>query len=218
MKKRMVMVTSLMLAVLLIGGGTFAWFTASATPARNDFKAGTLKMGLHDVFTTSLAQNVNPGDCFQKAVWVCNTGTKKMYVRVRVTEESVDGLSFAGVVNYNINTDYWVPHSDGWIYYKYILPANSSLSSTAPLFKLNTWCKKIPSLCFDGEAMTNDFQGKAYSVVIESEAVQTTNGAPGAVWGSPHARSSEGGFDFLLDEELGFEAPVVIEDADVVEE
>lgn len=226
MKKRsIVLVTSMMLAVLLIAGGTFAWFTASADPVRNEFKAGTLEMGLYDVFNTCLAQNVNPGDCFQKAVWVCNTGTKRMYVRVKVSEEFA-GLPTVGVVNYNINDKYWVDHGDGYYYYKYQLPKGCC---TPPLFKLNTRCKKIPSLCFDGEAMNDDYQGKDFTVIIESDAVQVTNGAPAAVWGSPHGvnqpamqmigeQEENNAFDFLLEEELGFEAPELFADEDVVEE
>jgi hypothetical protein len=63
-----------------------ARFTDKAD-AVNTFKAGTVKIELHDEFDEEAAQNVNPGDCYDKVVYVENTGTMDAYVRVKLTPE-----------------------------------------------------------------------------------------------------------------------------------
>ncbi|HRC54029.1 MAG TPA: SipW-dependent-type signal peptide-containing protein, partial [Bacillota bacterium] len=50
MKKRNLVLGSIVvLAALLIVGGTMAWFTAEADPVTNTFTAGTVEIELHDV-------------------------------------------------------------------------------------------------------------------------------------------------------------------------
>ena len=71
MKKQKWMIGSaILLAVLIVAGGTMAWFTATTPAVKNEFKAGTLKMNLVDAYCE--ATNVNPGDCYEKNVFVNN--------------------------------------------------------------------------------------------------------------------------------------------------
>ena len=67
MKKRSIMLGSVViLAVLLVVGGTMAWFTAEAKPVVNTFKAGTVDINLIDEFPENGIENVNPGDTHSK--------------------------------------------------------------------------------------------------------------------------------------------------------
>ena len=169
MKKRTLMIGSvILLVVLLIGGGTFAWFTYTTKPVVNNFQAGTLKYSVFECFDESKAKNVNPGDCFDKWVWFKNTGTKKMFIRVKVTPEFEGGLPVDGVVKFNIPSPW--KFKDGYFYYPYaILPG---------------YCVQLlDKVCFDGPNMTNEYQGKKFTLTIMSEAIQSTNGAPTALWG-----------------------------------
>lgn len=165
MKKRnMMLLTSMLLAVLIIAGGTFAWFTASTAPIKNEFKAGTLKFKTYECFDKHAAENVNPGDCIGKSVYFQNTGTKRMYVRVKVTPNFDETIA-----NMPINVG-WVEHN-GYYYYRFpVLPG----WFTTPLMN---------KVCFDGEGMGNEYQGQEMTLQIEPEAVQVTNGASTHVWG-----------------------------------
>ena len=158
------MATSMLLAVLIVAGGTFAWFTASTKPIKNEFKAGTLKFNTYECFDKLRAKNVNPGDCIGKSVYFKNTGTKKMYIRVKVT--------------HNLNPDIveFTPNL-GWVqqgeYYYYRFPVLPGWH-TIPL---------MDKVCFSGENMGNEYQGAEFNLTLEPDAVQTTNGAPMAEWG-----------------------------------
>lgn len=177
-KRRMILMTSMVLAVLLIAGGTFAWFTAKAEDVENDFKAGTVELDLKECFYDCGADNVNPGDCFYKHVYIKNTGTKKARFRIKLDNQFEDGLPTDGVVKYDLykgllNYRYWKDGGDGYIYYRNTLRPGQY---TRPLFKND-------KICFDGEAMNDDYQGKKFTMTIGAEAIQSSNGAPEEEWG-----------------------------------
>jgi predicted ribosomally synthesized peptide with SipW-like signal peptide len=182
MKKRSLMLgTAIMLAVLLVAGGTMAWFTASTEPVENEFTAGTLMIELVDEFEG--APNVNPGDCYAKDVYVINTGTKRALVRIEkdmVLNSNPNGPADIaldiGVVEYELGQG-WVEDEDGYFYYEDILlpGENGEGERTTSLFAENEEGKNI---CFAGEGMDNDYQGAELTITIEAEAIQATNGAP----------------------------------------
>lgn len=168
-KSKLMLGTVMMLAVLLVAGGTLAWFTAKADPVVNEFTAGTLKMNLVDSYCE--ATNVNPGDCIDKVVFVENTGTKRMFVRIKLTPE-FPNMSDAdlNLVDFPILNG-WVLHTDGYYYYPHeVLPG----ADTPNLIK---------KVCFDGPGMGNEYQGAYFTLTVESEAIQVTNGAALAEWG-----------------------------------
>ena len=90
-RKNLLIGSALVLAALLVVGGTMAWFTAAAEPVTNTFIAGTVEIKLHDedgqgaVFSPNGITNVNPGDEYGKVVYVENTGSKAVYVRVKLS-------------------------------------------------------------------------------------------------------------------------------------
>jgi predicted ribosomally synthesized peptide with SipW-like signal peptide len=175
MKKRTIMIGSaILLAVLLVAGGTMAWFTASTDPVGNVFTAGTVAIELTDNFEG--APNVNPGDCYEKEVYVTNTGTKRALVRIKkdMVFKNVNEEDLAmDVVEYMLGEN-WTYEEDGYFYYNQVLAPETDQSPagmTTPLFKDN-------KICFDGEDMDNSYQGAQFTITVKAEAIQATNGAP----------------------------------------
>lgn len=185
MKKRnMMLLTSMMLAVLLIAGGTFAWFTASADPVVNEFTMGTLDIKVHENFCPPT--NVNPGQCFNKDIWIENTGSKRAVVRIGIDEafEMAGGAGWLGtdVISYTLGYGWFKKTIGGEDYFVYnrVLggsnyPWSSEYKKTTNLFK--------GCICFDGKKMGNEFQGATYTMTVNAEAIQATNGAPWDEWG-----------------------------------
>lgn len=174
MKKRnTVLILTSLLVVLLVAGGTVAWFTASADPVVNEFTAGTLIMSVDECFNACDARNVNPGDCIQKHVRFHNDGTKRMFVRVELEAlfKDKDGavLDPDGIVSYDIGPD-WVLVGDYYYYTKEV----KSGKYTGEI---------ISEVCFDGPAMDNDYQGAKFTLTVKSEAIQVTNRAAQTEWG-----------------------------------
>jgi predicted ribosomally synthesized peptide with SipW-like signal peptide len=164
-KRNMVFVTSMLLVVLLIAGGTFAWFT-DVTPLKiNKFKAGTLDITLIDRFCPDLAQNVNPGDCYFKEVYVRNDGSKKAVVRIKKDMAFEGGLSLAPV-SASISSD-WFEKNGYYVYKKVLNPGQS----TTGLFAMN-------KICFSGPLMDNTYQGKTFDIKVKAEGIQASNNAP----------------------------------------
>lgn len=195
MKKRnMIVGISILLIVLLIGGGTFAWFTAKTEAVTNEFTAGTVEIELIDKFDG--APNVNPGDCYRKEIYVKNTGTKKAYIRIKADAVFDNPALSTSVLRYGINDPInWGPinllpgweFKDGYFYYnRIVLPGYH----TRPLLESNR-------VGFDGPSMDDDYQGAKLDIKIQAEAIQATNGAIQAEWGvsfptvMPYARGVE---------------------------
>lgn len=164
-KSNFILGFGIILSLLLIAGGTLAWFTSTTDPVVNSFTAGTLNIELVDKFDASKAQNVNPGDCFEKDVYVINTGTKRAGIRIKADMAFEDDLDIS-IVNYSLNYKWEL--RDGYYYYKEILPPNSRTQS---LFENS-------QICFNGPNMGNHYQGKKFTIEVLAEAIQVTNGAP----------------------------------------
>ena len=198
MKKRNMVVMSMMLfVVLLIGGGTFAWFTAQAEPIVNEFQAGTMEIVLHEEFEPVV--NLNPGDCYQKVIYVENTGSKSAYIRILADAVWTPRLGVPAselsddVIGYGINGPYWdwewdwypfyghyefvdgweFKEDDGYFYYTKVVPEGGY---TAPLLSCNR-------ICFNGPMMGNEYQGAQLDIIINAEAIQGTHNAVTEVWG-----------------------------------
>jgi len=194
-KKNLLIGSALVLAALLVVGGTMAWFTAGAGPVTNTFIAGTVEIELHDVtyddlqvlvpFPENGIQNVNPGDEYTKIVYVENTGSKAVYVRVYLTPAWTKGtgslpLDVEGVdmATFPIVGTDWVLHTDGWYYYTEPLAG-------APADEVNrVTTHLIEKVEFAGAAMTNDYQGATFTLTVEAEAVQASHEAYKDEWGT----------------------------------
>lgn len=217
MKKRKWMLGStLILVLLLVVGGTLAWFTATADPVVNEFTAGTVDLELIDIFDG--APNVNPGDCYSKVIYVKNTGTKRAYIRIKA-DAVFDGGQSTDVLRYGITKPTnWGPinllpgwtEKDGYFYYNRMVHPGHY---TQPLLKCNR-------ICFDGPSMDNTYQGAKLDITINAEAIQATNGAIQAEWGvsfptvvpygaeepADEMLTEQDVLNIIAEEEAGFEA------------
>ena len=171
------------LVILLVAGGTMAWFTATAPEATNVFEAGTVAIVLHDKtlspneegtameetdFPVAGFTNVNPGDKFDKIVYLENIGSKRAFVRIKLTP-SFDGGQDVSVVTYPILNG-WILHTDGWYYYPFEVAAEAFTPHL------------IEEVIFAGLAMDNGYQGAKFTLKVEAEAIQVTNGAALDQW------------------------------------
>ena len=194
-RKNLLIGSALVLAALLVVGGTMAWFTAAADPVTNKFTAGTVEIELHDVggydseqnevaFPDDGIPNVNPGDEYLKTVYVENTGSKAVYVRVKLTPAWTKGtgslpLQVGGVdmATFPIVGTDWVLHTDGWYYYTE--PLAGAVVDVANAVTTHL----IEKVKFAGAAMTNDYQGATFTLKVEAEAVQASHEAYKDEWG-----------------------------------
>lgn len=173
MKKRNIMIFSVVaLLTLLVVGGTMAWFTSTPEEVINRFKAGTVIITVNDTFNTETAKNVNPGDEYEKIVSVTNSGTKKAYIRVKLTPEFEGGLD-TSVASFPIESEKWIDGEDGWYYYKEIVPGGESTDNI------------IEKVIFSGNEMGNAYQGKGFTLTVEAQAVQASHYAFRDEWEKP---------------------------------
>jgi len=193
-KKNLLIGSALVLAALLVVGGTMAWFTAAAGPVTNTFTAGTVEIELHDVqmdngeellFPENGIGNVNPGDEYEKIVYVENTGSEAVYVRVRLTPAWTKGESSlplqvgsVDMATFPLLNNGWVLHTDRWYYYTEPLAGAGDNVANAVTTHL------IEEVKFAGKEMTNAYQGATFTLTVEAEAIQASNGAAQDKWGT----------------------------------
>ena len=181
MKSRMLIsLLVIALAAAAIGGATMAWFTDEAEVADVTFTAGTLKIAADQIIPVETAkfENVNPGDKYCVGWEIKNDGSKRMELRFGALKGWVDfdlgdlkdPAHIAICPNYQ---DDWkiIPTGEGFeVYY-----------TNGPIEPEDT-VRLVLVVAFDGEGMGNEFQGESFTLGGQFEAVQTTNGAPEAVW------------------------------------
>jgi predicted ribosomally synthesized peptide with SipW-like signal peptide len=173
-RKIMFSLVIIVMALALVIGGTFAWFTA-VDELENVFTAGTVMIDADEkfVFAETLdPTNVNPGDCFNKQFEIENTGTKFILLRLQLSGE----WSFETTVDPAIlpvaDVDGWIYHNGYWYYDGKIAPSAKVDFGDASF-----------EICFDGPTMDNEFQGEFYTLTISFEAIQASNNASEPVWG-----------------------------------
>jgi|GEM_PF-796317 len=88
-------IVSVVLVATLIGGATFALFTANTSNANNTFTAGTVKISNANKTTWSANfDNMAPGDTVTKTITITNTGSLELEFAGRI--ESRTGDLFQG--------------------------------------------------------------------------------------------------------------------------
>jgi alternate signal-mediated exported protein len=179
----------IVLALAAITGGTLAWFTDQTSTTSNTFTAGTVKIRADESenFTASVT-NWNPGDHREEKLEVVNTGSKRLFLRVKITEEwknttgvDTDKITFArdaanvdwydSVEDKSITWNKegkWVNIGDYW-YYNEILDKDDIITF-------------LGSVGLKGAETSNDYQGATYSIDLTFDAIQVTHGAEES-WG-----------------------------------
>lgn len=169
MKRKLLILFSVIAVLALMSAGTLAYFTTS-DKATNVITAGNLKLEVHETTKDgtefpSEGVVVMPGDTVSKIVTVENTGAHPMYVRVRLSRSvNDDALTADNCISMNINTKYWTYNdADDYYYYKKQLLAGET---TKALFT------KVE---ISGEAVDNAYMGKQFNVNVAAYGVQSEN-------------------------------------------
>ena len=191
------------LAVLAIGGGTLAWFTAQANIEPNLFTAGILEIDADEEWSygSEGLTNWNPGDCTEKEITVEVTGTKRAFIRVLITETwslpqeegEPNVITYhkrdAANVNWSVDGKAWPGDPEKW---QMITSGEGEEAVTYWYYKgmfdpdEDDGPKKVTVLskvCLAGAETGNDYQGATYTLSMNFEAIQVTNEAVNNAWG-----------------------------------
>lgn len=169
MKKKIMILSLIVVCLSLCIGGTLAYYTATET-ARNVITSGSIDIELIETDAEGNpfedVSGVMPGMAVDKIVTVKNVAANECWVRVRV-EKNIElaqgktGTPDLSLLKIDFNTADWT-EKDGYYYY------NSKLDpaeTTIPLFTTVT---------FD-EAMDNLYAGCTADVTVKAQAVQAAN-------------------------------------------
>lgn len=186
------MIVSLLLiglAAIIVGGATMAWFTDDATVADATFTAGTVKVSAGEPSVALpdgvFAGNINPGDCSTVTWKICNIGTKKANLGVKLDDEWVSGLTAANVSYAPAEDSGWVLYeeNDGSIWAYYVDgPVDGTYNNDGDNYEPKC-VDLVLVLVFDGATTNNDYQGDTYKIGGEVLAAQATHDASDAIFG-----------------------------------
>jgi predicted ribosomally synthesized peptide with SipW-like signal peptide len=142
----------------LIGAGTFAIFTSSATNAGNTFTAGTLKIGLEPATAIIDVDNMAPGDSGSQTLTVANNGSLEL--RYDIAEELTGALA-AGADGLKVT----IEDAAGNV----ITPGDNNRVLAAGATEVLTIGYELPL------AADNTYQGAEATLGITVNAEQTAN-------------------------------------------
>ncbi|HHY69551.1 MAG TPA: hypothetical protein GYA09_05120, partial [Firmicutes bacterium] len=117
-------------------------------------------------------------------VYVENTGSKAVYVRVKLSPEWSGDLPNVVTI---ADEDYVMadfPILDGWEYYEGWYYYKNPLAGAAAGEPNPVTTHLIEKVIFAGAAMTNDYQGATFTLKVEAEAVQASHEAYKDEWGT----------------------------------
>jgi predicted ribosomally synthesized peptide with SipW-like signal peptide len=184
-KNKIIAISTAVILLALIAGGTLAWFQYEDT-AVNLVTTGSVEVavgftkasgGSEVQLEPNQEDRMMPGSIRSSIVRVRNTGISPAYVRAKVVKEWIrDGaptdLSSENIV-LDINTDDWRTIGD-WFYF--LRPLEKG-SSSEPLLKEITFANNgIPGID------DNVYQNTVIRLTVIAEAVQAANNAIKAVW------------------------------------
>lgn len=175
MKKKILLIATVLSLISILTIGTLAYFTAEEK-ASNVITSGNINIELQEKmldpdsgeeidFPENGIVGAMPGDEISKIVRVKNIGDNDAYIRMKV-ESTVNDES-GGILDTNpilldLNATDWTL-KDGYYYYNEILK-NGEMSE--PLFTTVT---------FDGDTMNNDYKNSRVSIEVTAYAVQSAN-------------------------------------------
>lgn len=165
MKRKIIVASLAACLVAVLGVGTWAYFTATAT-ATNVVTVGDVSIRLVDRVDEQAAHGMAPGQSVSKTVFVENDGSNPAWVRVRldVDVRSADGeaLSADPVTLHAAAPKAWVDGGDGWRYLSTALAAGASSVALVDAVSLDS-------------AAGNEYAGAQITVTAYAQAVQSKN-------------------------------------------
>ena len=169
MKKKILLVTAVVICLAIAATGTLAYFTAEDM-AHNVITTGGVEIAVQewaDEGKTKPFENltgVMPNTTVTKIAEIKNTGASDAWVRVKV-EKNIklqgEGTSDTSLVELTLNTADWT-EKDGYYYYTKVLKPGEV---TAPIFTAVTFKPD----------MGNEYQNATATVDVTAQAVQTAN-------------------------------------------
>ena len=135
-KLQTLMVALAMILTTFLSQETLAYYTAAGV-ATNVVTSGSIKMQIHEETAegTPFPENgvyVEPGDVVSKRVTVENICSQPFHLRVKLVHGAENSqLNAEEAFDISLNTAYWTPHEDGYIYFNRILQPGET---TEPVF------------------------------------------------------------------------------------
>lgn len=150
------------LGAALIGGGTFALFTADATNAGNEFQATTVAIsdatGAGALSATSYIKDLAPGDHEDGVLKVKNDGKTDVWVKIKDISTNKDDIANNGIGDL----------------FEGAKPLSISYQTTAVKIPKGETKEFTVGYSFPLEA-GNEYQGDTGNVTFNIQAVQTRN-------------------------------------------
>lgn len=168
MKKKLMLMSTILLISIGVAGNTFSWFSASSNKSEEISIISTIGVEVLEKNSKSLS-NIKTKE-YTKNIKVKSLGTGETYIRVRLIPEwSNHNLSISNVkLNLSNNSD-WIFHKDGYYYFKYYLNENQITSEL------------IKSITFT--SLPAEYDGENFTLKVVAEGVQKNNKALKTVWG-----------------------------------
>jgi len=171
MKKKYILIFTIILISLLVSGSTMAWFTHSISTS-NEFIMGTVQVEVLD-FQFKDISNSEIGKEYQTEIKVVSRGSKDTYVRVRLIPQWKNEPSLP-IPNVEVelgDDPYWVKAEDDYFYYSSYLTKGQQ---TEPL---------VVNIIFDKSEACHKHKNQKFTLKVVAEGVQTNEKALQNVWG-----------------------------------
>lgn len=178
MKRKIALISVILLCLTIVGSGSLAYFTAEDY-AHNIITSNGIDIQIVEKMIDEKGELVDfppegvhvgmPGTSVSKIVTVKNVGGDTAWIRVKIDETAVaqDGTALSNVVGddlimqYTVDAENWIANR-GWYYYtKPVAPGES----TTELF----------SQVHFAEWMGNEYEDSTMNLIVYAQAVQTAN-------------------------------------------
>lgn len=169
MKKKILLVTAVVICLAIAATGTLAYFTAEDM-AHNVITSGGVEIAVQEWADENKQtpfedlEGIMPGMTVTKIAEIKNTGASDAWIRVLITKNiqlAGDGTPNTALVELELNIADWT-EKDGYYYYKEALKPGEV---TAPIFTAVTFKPE----------MGNEYQNATATVDVSAQAVQTAN-------------------------------------------
>ena len=170
MKKKILLVTAVVICLAIAATGTLAYFTAEDM-AHNVITTGGVEIAVQEWADENKQtpfedlEGIMPGMTVTKIAEIKNTGASDAWIRVLITKNiqlAGDGTPNTDLVELNLNLTDWTLGEDGYLYYNKALKPSEV---TEPLFTAVTF----------NVTMGNEYQNATATVDVAAQAVQTAN-------------------------------------------
>ena len=175
LRLKILFVSAMIIIITLLLQGTLAFYSTTGV-ATNVVTSGRIKFIILEKTADSLdfpehGVTVIPGDTVSKKVSVMSACEHPFYLRIKPVYGiggSNETLS-SDVFKLDVDTQNWI-EKDGWLYYKDIVEPNATTSEV------------FTEVHIVGEKVDNTYIGKALTITISAQAVQSENNPAATPW------------------------------------